>query len=375
MSAFLSHSWLVSPALLIGGFATSAIIAFLTSWLAVSGGPVDKPRDRGSHQQPTPTSGGLAVMAATAIVSGGLMWLFHDQIPGKAIDGLLLLGFAGLMGLSGGIDDLTGLPARLRLLFQVGLCVAFAVFYRVTSLDFGFGLSFDVWSPLGLIGSAAWLVLGINAINFMDGSNGLAVGTQAMALMAMAVLTVLLASSTLLGFYIGLPLIILACASGAHFGFLPVNLPMGRAFQGDAGSLFGGALITGACLQLKTYGVASVWFGGFLLAPLLVDVVLTLTIRALQRKPLMEAHKEHLYQLWLQRKNASHGRLALWVWNLTALSALVGVAARYIDETWKTDIRFPVLVVLVAGLSVAWFAIRRYLLRLEPLNGPTRSNP
>ncbi len=364
MSAFLSHPWLVPPALLIGGFAASLAAAFAFSWLVVRGGPIDTPRHRGSHHAPTSTSGGLAVMAATALAVGVFAWLFHDQIPGKALDGMLLLGFAGLMGISGGIDDINGLPARLRLIFQVGLCLVFALFYRVNSLDFGFGLTVEVWRPIGLIGSAAWLVLGINAINFMDGSNGLAVGTQGLALLAMAGLTALMGSAGVMGFYLGLPLLILACAAGAHFGFLPVNLPMGRAFQGDAGSLFGGALITGACLQLKTYGIASVWFGGFLLAPLLVDVVLTLVTRAAQRKPLMEPHKEHLYQLWLQRKDASHGRLALRVWALTAVSSLIGVAARFVDETWKTDIRFPVLVVLIAGLSLLWLATRRHLLSL-----------
>ena len=170
-----------------------------------------------------------------------------------------------------------------------------------------------LWPPIGLLGSAAWLVLGINTINFMDGANGLALGTQTIAMTVFAGLILLMAPLSLVGSYLGVILLICVCVAGAQLGFMPFNLPpkhpqRAKAFQGDAGSLFGGALITGATLVLKAYGIGSVWFGGFLLAPLLVDVVMTLAVRARRGKNLMRPHKEHLYQLWLQRRDPSHAR-------------------------------------------------------------------
>ena len=372
MAEFGQIAWLVSPLLLLGALVASALAAALLTGLAVAGGPVDLPRARGSHIKPTPTSGGLAVMAAAGLIIGLLVFIPGSAIPGSWRDGALLFGFASLMGLSGALDDLFDLPAKLRLGFQIAVCLLFAAFYRVTTLDFGPGLVIHLWPPIGLVGSAAWLVLGINALNFMDGANGLAPGTQAIALIALSILLLLLAPVSPLGGFLGPVLIVCVCAAGAHLGFMPFNLPplspnCAKVFQGDAGALFGGALITGACLVVKAYGVGSVWFGGFLLAPLLVDVVLTLITRARQGKNLMRPHKEHLYQLWLQRRDGSHARLALRVWFLCALSSGVGVAARIFDQVYHSDIRFLCLVAVIAAYGLMWGALRRQLLRSEPL--------
>ena len=365
-------TWLISPALLLGALVASAVVAAALSYLVIKGGPVDIPRSRGSHTSPTPTSGGLVLMAASGLVIAIVIALFGQQIPGNWRDGAILFGFACLMGLSGAVDDLIDIPAKLRLGFQIAVCIGFAYFYRVNLLDFGPGLIVHLWPPIGLLGSAAWLVLGINTINFMDGSNGLALGTQTIALLVFAGLILLLAPLSVVGAFLGIILLICICVAGAQLGFMPFNLPPGdpqnaKAFQGDAGSLFGGALITGATLVLKAYGVGSVWFGGFLLAPLLVDVILTLAVRAKNGKNLMRPHKEHLYQLWLQRRDPSHARLALRVWALCALSSGVGLGARMIDLVYHTDIRFFCLIIVILTYSLAWGNIRKSLLKAAPV--------
>lgn len=360
-------AWLIPPRILLAALIVAALVSAGLTMLVIAGGPVDNPRLRGSHVRPTPTSGGLAVMAATGLTVALCVGIFGGAIPGNWRDGALLFGFAALMGLSGALDDLFDLPAKVRLLFQVGLCLVFAVFYRVTTLDFGPGLIVHLPWIVSVLGSAAWLVLGINTVNFMDGANGLAPGTQAVALAVIALLILLLAPVSLLGGFLGIVLVICVCAAGAHIGFTPFNLPMGRVFQGDAGALFGGALITASTLVVKAYGVGSVWFGGFLLAPLLVDVVLTLISRARRGENLMKPHKDHLYQLWLQRRDPSHGRLALRIWFLCAVSSAVGVAARVIDHLYHTDVRFFCLVVVILAYSLGWSHLRRQLLAREPL--------
>ena len=358
--------WLIPPGLLLAGLIGAAVAAMLLSVLVTGGGPVDQPRQRGMHCQPTPTSGGLAVMAATALATGLILWLSPGHIPGSGKDGLALFGFAVLMGLTGASDDILGLPAKLRLGIQIALCGAFGYMYRVDTLGFGFGSVVDLWWPIGVLGSAVWLILCINAINFMDGSNGLALGSQTIALLVIALLAVLMAPSSAAGAFVGIPALICICAAGAHMGFLPLNLPprhpsKAKAFQGDAGAFFAGAQIGGACLQLKAYNVGSVWFGGFLLAPLLVDVVLTLALRARMRRNLLQAHKEHLYQLWLQRRDPSHLNLALRVWGLCLASSMVGLIARFFGVQTGVDVRFPALALVVAIYSFGWFALRRRL--------------
>ena len=356
-------TWIVPPLALIGIFVLAAIAAAVLAPLAIGGGPIDTPRARGSHADPTPTSGGLVIMAATALAIGVSLGLWGRDIPGSSRDGLALFGFAAVLGVSGGIDDMFDMPPRLRLMFQAIICFVFAYFYRVTTLDFGFGLNVHVWAPIGLLGSALWLLVGINAVNFMDGSNGLAVGVQGLSLLVMAGLMIVAAGESPLGAYLGLVVVICIAAAGAHAGFLPFNLPLGKVFQGDAGSLFGGGLVTGAALVLKAYGVASVWFAGFILAPLLVDVVLTLSVRLSERKDVFRAHKEHLYQLWLQHRDPDHGRLALLVWGLCAVCAVIGLAAHVVDALWRIDLRFPLLLLVVLGLCALWLRTRRRLLR------------
>lgn len=366
MNLLSSFEWLIPPTLLLLGLGGSAIAAALFAGLVLKGGPVDIPRERGAHVMPTPTSGGMAILAASALMVAAVLWFSGMDIPGRWRDGALLFGFAALMGLSGALDDLFDVPARLKLVFQVGTCLGFAWLFHVDTIVFGPGLVVKLDPFTSTLGCAAWLVLGINTINFMDGSNGLAIGTQGLALLVLAALVVLLAPVVQLGSDLGIILLIFACAAGAHLGFLPFNLS-GKAFQGDAGALFGGALITGGSLVVKAYGAGSVWFGGFLLAPLLVDVVLTLVARLRKGKDVMRPHKEHLYQLWLQRRDPSHIRLALRIWGLCAISSGVGLAARAIDLQYRTDIRFPCLVVVVVLYSLMWVRIRRELLQNEPL--------
>jgi UDP-GlcNAc:undecaprenyl-phosphate GlcNAc-1-phosphate transferase len=358
--------WLLPPGLIASAFLIGLILTLGLSWLAVRGGPVDRPRGRGAHSQPTPTSGGLAVMAATALATGLCLCLFGHSLPAGGRDGLILLGFAALMGSCGALDDVFDVPAKWRLGFQFVLCLVFAGFYHVDRLDFGPGLVLNLPDWLGLLGSALWMILGINAINFMDGANGLAVGSQAISLLVFAGLMALLGPLSAGGLWLSAPLLIAAAAGGANLGFLPWNLPPGqpsraRAFQGDAGSLFSGAVITGLTLMMRSYGVGSVWIGGFVLAPLLVDVVLTLIMRARAGRDLMRPHNEHLYQLWLRKRDPSHLRLTWRVWLLTLLSSGVGIAARLIDLTFHTDLRFAALAAVLFVFSLSWFRLRAQL--------------
>ncbi|MGN6423881.1 MAG: glycosyltransferase family 4 protein [Asticcacaulis sp.] len=375
MTQSSSVIWLLPPTALAVGFALALAASLALAWLAAASGPVDRPRTRGAHLHPTPTSGGLAIMAATALALGGALALFGDAVPGGWRDGLIVLLFAAIVGLGGAADDLLDMPAKWRLGFQIVASLVFAGIYHVDTLDFGPGLILTLPSWLSIPGSALWLVLGMNAINFMDGANGLAVGSQFISLSVLAVLIVLMAPLSVAGAWLGAPLMVAVCAAGAHLGFLPWNLPplhpsRAAVFQGDAGSLFGGALITGLTLMTRNYGVGSVWIGGFVLAPILVDVVLTLFVRARARRNLMRPHKEHLYQLWLQKRDPSHLRLAWRVWLLTLVSSGVGLAARLIDITYRTDLRFIALVGVIFFYSLGWFRLRARLVGAPQTSSP-----
>ncbi len=322
----------------------AAVLGFAGGALLARSGPVDRPRDRGSHSQPTPTSGGLAVMAALGIVLT-VATLTTSFPAGQARDVALLLLLAGSLGLLGAADDVLDLGASTKLLAQGAVALLFAVFVaRVQFLPLVPGLTLNVGPLLGVLGTAAWLVLVVNAINFMDGSNGLAPGVQALALAALAVATPL-PSVLLLG--------AAALGAAASLGFLPWNHPFGRLFQGDAGALFSGFLIAGLSVLLTENGHATPWLGGFILLPLLTDVLLTLLRRGRDRRRLFEAHREHLYQRWLQTTGRSHGALAWRVWLLTAVCAITGLWIERSAPVWA----FAGLVGLTGLLAGGWRAL------------------
>ncbi|MFQ5709906.1 MAG: glycosyltransferase family 4 protein, partial [bacterium] len=180
---------------------------------------LDFPDARKVHASPTPLWGGLAIYGAFVVVT--IFNLpFSDRILG------VLIG-ASLLVLAGVIDDLKGLPARMRLLNQT-----IAALIVVES-----GISLDIISNEHLsvfiepILTVVWIVGLTNAFNFFDGMDGLAAGIGAIAAFFMAL--VALQTHQRLLIYFSLTMM------GACFGFLPFNFRWNKAakiFLGDSGS-------------------------------------------------------------------------------------------------------------------------------------------
>ena len=144
--------------------------------------------------------------------------------------------------------------------------------------------------------------------------------------------------------------------AAANLGYLPWNLG-GRLFQGDAGALFSGFLLAGLAIVAERGGL-SVYFGPVVLLPFLTDVLLTLLVRARRGSSLLAAHREHLYQLWLQKTGAPHTALA---WRVAAIMAGSGAAAVLLQQA-PANARLVILGLALAVCVVGWAAWR---VRLE----------
>lgn len=298
-------------------WATGALVTGLVSrW-----GPVDPPRDRGAHKAPTPTSGGLGIMAGTC---AGLAPLI-SVLPKEHLAPLaILLALSLIVGALGLIDDIYDLGARLKLGLHIALAIGFAALVaRIGVLPLAPNLDLPLPAILGILGTALWIVVVINGLNFIDGANGLAPG---------AAIIILAAIGLLAGFQGQAALSAIAIiAAAASLGFLPWNLPGGRVFQGDAGAIFSGFLIAGLAVLMadpKTGGTLSPYPVVFACLPMLTDVFLTLLSRARRGQGLLTAHRDHLFQRWLLAdEKRTHAALSLRFWGLTALSAGLGVLA------------------------------------------------
>jgi UDP-GlcNAc:undecaprenyl-phosphate GlcNAc-1-phosphate transferase len=265
------------------------------------------------------------------------------------------LALALAMGVIGALDDLFDIGAKTKLLLQAALALVFATFVaHVEVLPLGLGLNLPLGPVVGIAGVALWIVVATNAVNFMDGANGVAPGAQVCLFIVMA-----------LAARAHYPLIadVAMAAALACAGFLPWNL-RGRLFQGDAGALFCGFLFAGLAIlstapSTEAPGL-SLYFGPLILLPFLTDVLLTLAVRARRGQSLLKAHRDHLYQLWLrQESKPSHVALALRVTLIMADYGGFGLVMLACSPRVQPEI----FAAAVAVSALGWALLRR---RLEP---------
>lgn len=329
---------------MIWGVLVTVLMTVVVTVTLSKVGPVDQPRQRGLSSWATATAGGLAMIGA---VVAGLMVFVAVELPppGQGQAAWILLG-ACTLGLLGAADDVFDLPALPKLLVQIAVALAFSILVsRVEILPLAPGVEISIGPVLGAIGTTLWIVVIINAYNFMDGSDGLAVGAQAIGLFTLALLN---SDQPILAF-------ILLAASIANLVFLPYNHPGRRIFQGDSGAFFSSFLIASGSVALATgpNARATLYLGAFVAAPLLVDVLLTLLRRARSGQRIFDAHREHLYQRWLVAGERTPGALAWRFWALTAACAAVGFTVNHINPDWS----LPVLIGLIAAMSAGWYAL------------------
>ncbi len=341
-------------ALAVVPFAVSLLVCALMIRL----GPKDAP-DGGRKTQavPVPSSGGVGVMIgiAAAVAAGTFIGMpFPDWLGTPPLAGVA--AFAVFAGLLGWADDVRSLPAGLKLVLLLGAAAAAVmVGPQITTLWIA-GTGVAIPLAVGLVGAAAFIFVMANAVNFMDGANGIAMGT---AMIILLMLALLLAPDAIYSAGVRLPGVLMAlliAAVAALAGFLVWNL-QGKLFAGDAGSLSVGGLIGGASALFAVNGPVLVPLT--LCLPILVDVFLTLAWRARQGRPLMQAHRDHAYQLLL-RAGWRHGQVARLWWGMTALCGLAVLAGPFAAATGIFGVPrlpldvivFAVMLVLGAGLWV-----------------------
>ncbi len=297
-------------------FAASLIVCLAMIWI----GPVDAPNEeRKLHQSPTPTSGGIGIGAgfgAAMIVLSlfSIEWR-HEVSP----EGIAMLWVSALFAypllLIGFVDDARRLSAEFKFAVYSILALAAAWLMGVV-IEFRIG-EFALELPffVGLIGTALWVFTFINVVNFMDGSNGMAMGSVTVGLVALSIVA-------LEGNSIGGAAMALCCA-GALAGFLVWNFPSGRLFAGDSGALFAGAISAFGCLIVIARTGMSPMIAPILFFPLLADALLTLFYRARRGRSLLVAHAEHLYQIAVY-SGWGHARIALTYWSAMAVCGAIG---------------------------------------------------
>ena len=276
----------------------------------------DHPNHRSSHEIVTSKAGGMPIMAgwvAGMFVIGAFAGHHETSRDAAILSGIGLLAFA--LGLA---DDRLHLPPLWKLIGQIAVAALFIWAFgplTVAPVPFVGELQLGFW---GVLLSIFWIVAFMNAYNFMDGANGLAAGSTVIGLCGFAIITSFAGAS-----FIAVSAFLLAAASAA---FLPANLKRGRLFMGDNGSQALSFLIAAfAILSANGSGaMISALVIPVIFLPLMFDVFWTLISRLKRRRNILEAHREHLYQLMI-RNGASHLRVAVTYMTLVAFSTAAAI--------------------------------------------------
>jgi UDP-GlcNAc:undecaprenyl-phosphate GlcNAc-1-phosphate transferase len=338
-------------------YAIAQHLGFAAALAALSAGVVrlmiafpilDHPNHRSAHRNPTPRGGGLGVVVAFV---AGMLVLYQMARFARIADAQFLGVILAAVAIAAVAlwDDVRDLSARLRLAAQLGAAlVAVGSGLVVTQL----ALPWIGPVQLGWLGpvlTLVWIVGCTNAVNFMDGLDGLVGG----ALLIVAATLALIAASQG-GWFVYAGALFLAAGFA---GFLPFNRHPARIFMGDVGSQFAGftlAVLAVAAARFDTLQVS------FLIVPLLMfgllfDAGFTLARRALMRERLAEGHRTHLYQL-AQRSGMTVRALAAVHWGFAAWHAALAAVFLALPPFFKPLIVLPALAVQLVWLA---FVVRR----------------
>ena len=345
-----------------GDIAIAFLLAFITAFvitpytirLAKKVGAVDYPNDRRINKKPMPRLGGLAVIAGFMI--SAIYLIITMSIEKKvnfAEEGLnrkligCLLG-AIILGITCYIDDVKDLKPLVKLAGQV---IAAIVVVSSGVLIDNFTIPFkennvmlnEVFSFVLTVG---WIVGITNAINLIDGLDGLSSGITLISCISLLIIFALNESPLI-------AIILITALAGAIVGFLPYNFNLAKTFIGDVGSNFMGFAIA----VISILGVAKTYTAIVIIAPIIVlalpifDTLWAIVRRIVKTKSIkgvFKADKGHLHHR-LMAKGYTQKQAVLILYGITATLGMVAIIL--LDSgIWKA-LSFALLVVVFVALG------------------------
>jgi UDP-GlcNAc:undecaprenyl-phosphate GlcNAc-1-phosphate transferase len=358
-------------------FGASAGVTFLATplvrRLSLRAGWIDHPSDRKVHPRPTPTAGGLAIYlgvlaglaAARFVPFLSTLYETSSDLDAAIVGGTVIV-------VIGAVDDARGASAAAKLAGQV-LVAGILVLLGVQLLYFYFpgqgvlSLSPDLGVPLTIV----WVVAMVNAVNLIDGLDGLAAGMVAIAAGAFFAYMVRSPGGTVDPSTAAL---LSAVVAGAALGFLPWNFHPARVFMGDSGALLLGLVLAVATISGVGRNLEGPSGGDLaviaipIAVPLLVlavpilDVILAIARRMRRGLGIAHADKEHIHHRLLDIGH-SHRQAVLLMYLWSALISGCALAVAFIDGR-----------LLVAGIVAVAALVATVLPRLVRDRAPRGSD-
>jgi len=318
-------------------FAISLAATPFIITLAHKIGAVDVPDDkRRVHKKPIPRLGGLAIFYGF-LVSLLFFARLDQQMRGILIGALIIVGV-------GIIDDVKQLRALVKLAAQIvaALVVVFNNI-RIIAISVPAFISETGVLQLGMFSipiTVVWVIIVTNAVNLIDGLDGLAVGVSSIASFSLFFIAILGGEQNVA--------IISAALAGGCLGFLPYNFNPAKIFMGDTGSQFLGYMLSVICIQglFKGYVIISFIVPLLILGLPLFDTIFAIVRRAWNHKPIMGADRGHLHHRLLDNGFTQKQTVAI----LYVIASVLGISAVLLLEKGA----YAACVLLMVAVAVAF---------------------
>ncbi len=315
--------------------------------LAHKVGAIDVPDGkRRVHKAPIPRLGGLAIFFGFMVAVLAFVDI-DSQTRGILIGSLLIVAI-------GILDDIMQLKASIKLLVQ--LIAAGVVVYHgveisaisVPSFITDGGILPLKWLSIPI--TVIWIVGVTNAVNLIDGLDGLAVGISSIATFSLFFIAILAGEPTVA--------LVSAALAGSCLGFLPYNFNPAKIFMGDTGSTFLGFILSVICIQglFKGYAIISFIIPFLILGLPIFDTSVAIIRRIHDKRPIMGADRGHLHHKLIDMGFSQKQTVAI----LYVIAVLLGLSAVVLIEqgaqTAFLMISVVLLMLIFGGRVMSWQA-------------------
>ncbi len=332
------------------GFIVSFIaVAALTPFLIKVGKKynlIDESNRRKVHRGAIPRIGGVGITIGTLLPIIALSFVGNDPSH-LFFDGpenaLVVIGGGLAIALMGLFDDIFGVPAKIKLLFQ----------FLLAGMAYYFGFSMAVLNtPLGPLdmgffaapASILWIVGIINAFNLIDGLDGLSSGIAFFVSITLFIMSI---------YHVQMfPAIVSSCLAGAVAGFLIYNFNPAKIFMGDSGSMFIGYLLAIVSLKGASKGgtLVSILIPLMAMGVPILDTVMAFVRRIIRNQSIFSADKQHIHHVLLS-KGWTQRKVVTVLYGVSLVFALLAMLTIFMHDMERFLIFMVFIIIVVIFIS------------------------
>ncbi len=327
-------------AALVAALLISFIATPVVKSLAEKVGAVDVPKDgRRMHDHPIPRMGGLAIFLGF-LLSTLVFVPLSTSLRGMLLGGVIIV----VLGI---IDDIHALPAMPKFIVQIIAALIAVLHGNVIEVLSNPNIFSDnaywVLGPWAIPFSVIWIVAITNAVNLIDGLDGLAVGVATISSLTMLVIAMLVSDS--------LVALMMAALAGSCIGFLPYNHNPAKIFMGDTGSTFLGFVLATVSIQglFKFYTIISFAVPFLMLGLPLFDTCFAILRRLSKGQNPMSPDRSHVHHRLIDMGFNQKQAVAI----LYVISAILGLSAVVLTTSGALKAMVLLCALCLAGLIAA----------------------